>query len=128
MLPLPKKSSAFTFEPPSLSLSFSQKSLVNHRLTPLEIYASVFRMLALLLLRLLVVHTARLTPEKRIYFRIINRHNKCSNDDFEANAFECFFESITVILLYTSILDYFAIRSTELRLAIRLGQPLFFSL
>ena len=52
----------------------------------LERYASVFLMLALLLLRLLLVHTAHMTPEKRVYFRIINHNIKCSNDDFETNA------------------------------------------
>ena len=35
------------------------------------VVGSVFHMLALFLLTLLLVHTACLTPEKQIYFRII---------------------------------------------------------
>ena len=57
-------------------------SEIGQHCASLKRYASIFCMLALLL-RLLLVHTARLTPKKRLYFQIINHNIKYSNDDFE---------------------------------------------
>ena len=65
-----------------------------------------------------MIHPAHLTTEKRISFRIINHNIEGTTDDFEMNAL---FESITNLFLYAYLLGHFAMRQTELRLAMRLG-------